>query len=161
MGFLKSEQKKNLNHWWRLGKLQFTRYQNYFSTNFHQIHNLSKGFLSRGLNHHYEWWYWNQHKIGYFWWFSALKNVNCEDSPWITRTWNHPKNRELQIRELRIRELRGLPVPTFTHKNEIIKKNWNKNTKKSSIFFRRKCYITFFWKMRDFDTMLWNKLPGK
>ena len=78
--------------------------------------------------------------------------MNCEDSPWITRTWNHPKNRELQIRELRIRELRGLPVPTFTHKNEIIKKNWNKNTKKSSIFFRRKCYITFFWKMRDFDT---------
>ena len=48
--------------------------------------------------------YWNQHKIGYFWWFSALKKrelrgftVNYEDlkpskklwitNPWITNPW--------------------------------------------------------------------------
>ena len=38
------------------------------------------------------------------------KTANCEDIPRYTRTWNHPKNRELQIREIRIRELQGLPV---------------------------------------------------
>ena len=42
------------------------------------------------------------------------KTANCEDIPRNTRTWNHPKNRELQIREIRIRELRGLPVQCYT-----------------------------------------------
>ena len=94
----------NLNRKKSESLMKVRKIRPYFSTNFHQIHNLSKRFLSRGLNHHYEWWYWNQHKIGYFWWFSALKKrelrgftVNYEDlkpskkpwiaNPWITNPW--------------------------------------------------------------------------
>ena len=66
--------------------------------------------------------------IGIFWFFISQRNLHINNfrkfecwekpwiassAPWITRTWNLRKNRELQIRELRNRELRGSPVFLF------------------------------------------------
>ena len=63
--------------------------------------------------------------IGIFWFFISQRNLHINNfrkfvcwekpwiassAPWITRTWNLRKNRELQSCELRNRELWGSPV---------------------------------------------------
>ena len=78
-------------------------------------------------------------------WFGRNEYIGYKDRSKLSRS----KNPRLQY------------VPTFAQKDEIIKKNWKKSTKKSSTFFKKKMLQVFFWNMRDSDTMLWNKLPGK
>ena len=88
--------------------------------------------------------------IGIFWFFISQRNLHINNfrkfecwkkpwiassAPWITRTWNLRKNRELQIRELRNRELRGSPVSMYViwheaaffycRKNQILGEEFN------------------------------------